>query len=81
MTYDPTYNPAACGPEQEPHTRAGIVTNQDPDDEYNHSRPYRSRAVCERETCRQIAIGWVAETGEPGRYYDDAERRAKKVDA
>lgn len=69
-------NPAWC-----PHERTGIVTNQDPDQPYDKTQPFASVAVCSQEKCLAKAIKKVAgQTNRQAVYYDDAERRAKKVE-
>lgn len=48
----------------------GFVTNQDPNQAYDKTRPIASRTVCEREVCLRNAKRWVAaETNERAEFY------------
>lgn len=68
-------NPAWCGGG---HRRAGLVTNQDPD-EPSQDGPHASVSVCNREACLAKAVKYVAgSTNRTAAYYDDAERRARR---
>ena len=74
---DPKDNPSAC---HEQHARTGIVSNQDPDRDYDISEPCVILTTCKRPVCLQKAMGEVASrTGEEATYYDDHERRLKKA--
>lgn len=78
MSKDPDsdLNPAACNTK---HARAGLVCNQNPDEDYDKSEPYHAISVCSRQACIDKAISKVAgNTNRRATFYSDSERRAKR---
>lgn len=70
-------NPAWC---KTGHERAGLVTNQDPDQPYDEDEPHTMVSVCDRPECIAKATKYVAgNTNRQATFYSDAERRAKKA--
>jgi hypothetical protein len=59
--------------------RAGLVSNQDPDEPFDKTEPLIMVAVCARGACQTKQIKRVAgETNRRAYYFDDAERRARR---
>lgn len=70
-------NPAWCHLR---HERAGLVTNQDPDQPHDPSEPLVIVSVCDQPKCIAKGIKHVAgSTNRQAAFYSDAERRSKKA--
>lgn len=60
------------------HDRAGLVSNQDPQEPYNPEEPYASVAVCDRVSCINKGIRHVAgATNRTAVYVPDGWQKAR----